>query len=322
VPIVQSDVRQRLTSLSRRSGLRLVAIVTMVVTIAVGVPPEPTLFWNALFDVGHVLVFAAITSVLMDLVGGGRANLGSRAVGWTVAATLALAAGTELVQSLEPHRDAAFLDLVRDAAGMTLALLLRGAGPSSPTRTLRRLIAAVIALAVMTPFVATAAIYVERKKAFPVVIRLDGSFWERRLLSFHRSELVPGGCELFGSPGSNPLARLSFQPATYPGFSFKEPYPDWRGFQRLVFQAAADADQSITLTLRIHDARHNDRYADRFNMALAITPGDHRIEIPLETIRRAPHGRELDLGRIRGIGVFAYQLGQPRHVCLSALRLE
>ena len=63
-------------------------------------------------------------------------------------------------------------------------------------------------------------------------------------------------------------------------------------------------------------------YADRFNIALTITPGEHRIEIPLETIRLAPHGREMDLGRIRGVGVFAYQLRQPRQVCLSAFRLE
>jgi hypothetical protein len=291
----------------------------MVVTIAVGVPPEPTLFWNALFDVGHVLVFAAITSVLMDLVGGGQANPDSRAVGWTVAATLALAAGTELVQSLEPHRDAAFLDLVRDAAGMTLALLLRGSDPASRTRTLRRLIAALIALGVLTPFVATAAVYVQRNKALPVVIPLDGSAWERRLLSFHRSELVPGGC---ASRGGDPLARLSIQPGTYPGFHLDEPYPDWRGFQRLVFRAVTEADQSITLTVRVHDARHDDRYTDRFNIAVAITPGDHRIEIPLDAIRLAPHGRQMDLGRIRGIGVFAHQLSEPRRVCLSAFRLE
>jgi hypothetical protein len=295
----------------------------MVVTVAAGVPPEPTLFWNALFDVGHVLVFAAITIVLMDLVGGRQATPDSRAVGWTVAATLALAAGTELVQSLEPHRDAAFLDLVRDTAGMTLALLLRGAGPPSPIRTLRRLIAALIALAVLTPFVAVAATYVQRNRAFPVVIPLNGSAWERRLLTFHGSELVPGAC---GSPGADPLARLSIQPGTYPGFHLDEPYPDWRAFHRLVFRAAASGDQFITLTLRIHDAQHDakldQRYTDRFNIALAITPGDHRIEIPLEAIRLAPHSREMDLGRIRGVGVFAYQLSQPRQVCLSEFRLE
>jgi hypothetical protein len=294
----------------------------MVVTVTVGVPPEPTLFWNALFDVGHVVVFGAITTILLDLIGRRQPERGARAaVVWTVVASLALAAGTELLQALEPTHDAAFGDFVRDAAGMMIALLLR-VGASSHISTVRRLTAALIAVAVLAPFFAVVGVYVQRNRAFPIVIPLNGSSWERRLLSFHDSELVPGACQAFGSSGSDPLARLAIQPGTYPGFYFKEPYPDWRAFHRLVFRAATQVDESITLTLRIHDAWHDNRYADRFNIALTITPGEHRIEIPLETIRLAPHDRELDLGRIRGIGLFAYKLSLPRHVCLSAFRLE
>jgi hypothetical protein len=294
----------------------------MVVTVTAGVPPEPTLFWNASFDVGHVLVFAAITTVLLDLIGRRQAVPDPRAaVGWTVAATLALAAGTELLQALDPDHDAALGDFVRDAAGMTVALLLRVAAPARIS-TVRRLTVAAIVAAVLAPLFGVAGVYVQRNRAFPVVIPLTGSAWERRLLSFRGAELVPGGCETFGSSDTDPRARLSIQPGTYPGFFVREPYPDWRGFHRLVFRAAANVDQSITLTLRIHDARHDNQYADRFNMALAIAPGDHRIEIPLETIRLAPEGRDMDLGNIRGIGVFAYQLSRPGQVCLSAFRLE
>ena len=311
----------------RRNGLRLAAIVALAATITIGVLPEPTLFWNALFDVGHVLVFAAITTVLADLFGGRQAHPNSRAViGRTVAVALALAAGTELLQALEPHRDAAFADFVRDAAGMTIALLLRGTGASSRISTARRLTAALLAVAVLAPLVAVAAMYVQRNQAFPVVIPLNGSSWARRLLSFHDADLIPGGCETFGSPGTDPLVRLSVHPGKYPGFYLDEPYPDWRAFHRLVFRAAMEGDQPITLTLRVHDAQHDmkldQRYTDRFNIALTITPGDHRIEIPLETIRLAPLDREMDLGRIRGIGVFAYELSQPRQLCLGAFRLE
>ncbi len=56
--------------------------------------------------------------------------------------------------------------------------------------------------------------------------------------------------------------------------------------------------------------------------SFAITPGDHRIEIPLDAVRSAPQDLEMDLARIRGIGVYAHQIGRPRHVCLSAFRLE
>ena len=317
------DVRQRLTSLSSRSALRYAAVVAMVVTVTLGVPPEPTLLWNALFDVGHVVVFAAITVILLDLVERRQAAPNPRAVvGWTVAVTLALAAGTELLQSLEPNHDADVLDLVRDAAGMTLALLLRPAGPSPHIGTVRRLTAALIAVAVLAPFLAVAGLSVQRQRAFPVVIPMHGSWWERRLQSFRDAEVVPGGCEASGSAGTEPLVRLLFQPARYPGFYFKEPYPDWRGFQRLVFRAGTDAGQSITLLLRIDDARQDEQHGDRFIVRLVLTPGDHRLEIPLDTVRSAPQGREMDLARIRGIGVYAHQIRRPQHVCLSEFHLE
>lgn len=310
-------------SLSLRYGLRLTAIVAMVAAVTLGVPPERTLFWNALFDVGHVFVFATLTIVLLDLVGRRQAKPNNRAaICWTVAITLALAGGTELLQTLEPNHDAAFGDFVRDTAGMALVLLLRRQGPSSHISTARRLTVVLIAGAVLAPFVAVVGIYVQRNRAFPIVLPLNGPLWERRLLSVHESELVPGACEIPGSSGTDPLARLSLRPGRYPGFFLEEPYPDWRAFHRLVFRASMDVDQSITLTLRINDARHDGRYSDRFNIALALTPGDHRIEIPLETIRLAPQGREMDLGRIRGIGVFAFQLDRARSVCLSAFRLE
>jgi hypothetical protein len=303
--------------------LRLAAIGAMAVTVTAGGPPEATLFWNALFDVGHVVVFAAITVCLLDVVAGLRPDADPRAaVGWTLAAALALAAGTELVQSLVPNHDAAFRDFARDAAGMTMVLMLRREVPFPRSLVVRRLIVAAIAAAVLTPFAAVARIYLERNRAFPVVIPFSGSSWERRLLSFNQSELVPGGCEMFRTAGADPLVRLAVRPGRYPGFALEEAYPDWRAYRRLVFVAAMDPGRSMALTLRIHDARHDEGYADRFNTTIRLTPGEHRIEIPLDTLRLAPERREIDLGRIRGISVFAYRLTEPRQVCLSAFRLE
>jgi hypothetical protein len=319
---MMGDVRQRLTSLSSRYAPSYAAVVAMVVTVTLGVPPEPTLLWNAVFDVGHAVVFAAITVILLDLVARRQAEPNPRAVvGWTVAVALALAAGTELLQTLEPSHDADVRDFVRDATGMTLALLLRRTGPSPHISAARRVTAALIAMTVLAPLLAVAGIYLQRNRAVPVVIPMHGSWWERRLQSFRDAEVVAGACEA-GSTGTEPLVRLLFQPARYPGFYFKEPYPDWRAFQRLVFRAAADADRPITLVLRIDDARQDERQGDRFIVTLAITPGAHRIEIPLDTVRPARPDPAMDLARIRGIGVYAHQIGRPQHVCLSAFRLE
>ena len=246
------------------------------------------------------------------------------AVGWTVAITLALAAGTELLQSLEPSHDADFRDFVRDAAGMTLALLLRPAGPSPHISTVRRLTAALIAVAVLAPFLAVAGIYVQRNRAFPVVIPIERVV--RGNAACYPSVMpnwFPAPARLPVRRAPSPLVRVLFQPGKYPGFYFKEPYPDWRGFQRLVFRAAMDADQSITLMLRIDDARQDER---------ARRPLHHRARHHAGRPSHRDPSRDDPLGSARSRDgsrrAFAASacshtsISRPQHVCLSAFRLE
>jgi hypothetical protein len=89
-----------------------------------------------------------------------------------------------------------------------------------------------------------------------------------------------------------------------------------------VLTAAPDLDSPITLTIRVHDADHDQRYADRFNRRLVVSPGLNRFVIPVEDIVNAPDRRRMDLRRIRGIVLFAYELDRATHVYLGPLRLE
>ncbi len=60
-----------------------------------------------------------------------------------------------------------------------------------------------------------------------------------------------------------------------------------------------------SLVIAIYDAQHTNDYADRFNQAITISPGVNHIDIPLDDIRQAPVGQELDLSAIRAIRLFA-----------------
>jgi len=162
----------------------------------------------------------------------------------------------------------------------------------------------------------------ERARAFPVLARFDGSWWESALIETGNSALTPGKSSTPPPGMPSGLARIDLQPATYPGLTIDQPYPDWRGYQRLVLTIVSDLDVPIPLTLRVHDAAHDNRYGDRFNTRLMVTPGANRLTIPLEEIRRAPAGREMDLSRIRGIVLFAYRLNHPVHLYLGTVRLE
>jgi hypothetical protein len=88
-----------------------------------------------------------------------------------------------------------------------------------------------------------------------------------------------------------------------------------------VLTVVSDLDAPLPLVLRVHDASHDQRYADRFNRLLLIHPGVNRIVIPLDDVRRAPDRREMDMTRIRGIMLFAYRLAEPTHVFIGPIRL-
>ncbi len=84
----------------------------------------------------------------------------------------------------------------------------------------------------------------------------------------------------------------------------------------------SDLDAPLPIAIRVHDAAHDQRYEDRFNRALTIAPGVNRITIALDDIRHAPDRREMDMRRIRGVLLFAYQRTQPTRLYLGPIRLE
>jgi hypothetical protein len=169
----------------------------------------------------------------------------------------------------------------------------------------------------------TTAAYVARDRAMPTLVAFDGTWWERWFVELGDSVLTartrPPGLEV---SLDEPLARLDLEPGEYPGVGIVEPYPDWSGYRRLAFTIVSDRDRPLTLVIRVHDAAHDQRYEDRFNRALSVAPGVNRFAIPLDDIRRAPDRREMDMRRIRGVLLFAYQRTQPTNVYLGPIRLE
>jgi hypothetical protein len=305
---------------------RLLLLACLLALLFFGNVPEHTRFWEALFDAGHAPLFGVIALLVHGLLSrehrAGRV-LASSALAFGV--TLILAAGTEAVQYLQPERDVSTADFLRDSAGAGAFLLLGAAwrAPQTARARVAAALAAVLLAAAAAELIYTTSLYAARDRAFPTLYALDGSWRERPFIDAGANTLTPGQVPAAtGATEVGPLARLDLNPGLYPGLAFDEPYPDWRGFRRLTFTVVSDLDQPLELTIRVHDALHDLRYADRFNRRVTIKPGVNRIAIPVDDIRRAPGGREMDLRRIRGIMIFAYRLEQPLHLYLGPLRLE
>ncbi len=307
---------------------------SLLLFLFLGDAPERTMLWDAVFDAGHVPLFGLLALAALQVIRARAPEMAPRRVWWAAfLVTLAIGAGTELIQFLQPNREPSFSDLARDAAGAAAFLLVAAAVPrfvggTTPVSTRGGRATALAAAAVLATMAGAAlatvtAVLAERRAAMPTLAAFDGSWWERRLLEEHDSRVIPGDRPAHLPAGfGEPLARLELLPGTYPGIAIDEPYPDWRGYRRLVFTVVSDLDAPIRLTIRVHDAAHDQRSADRFNRGLQVAPGVNRFAIPLDAIRLAPDRREMDMTRIRGIIIFGYRLASPVHVFVGPLRLE
>ena len=111
-------------------------------------------------------------------------------------------------------------------------------------------------------------------------------------------------------------------PAHYPGIRLEELYPDWRGSSHFRVEVYSGLPVARSLIIRIDDSHHNHEYADRFNQAVLISPGLNHIHILMDKIRHAPLGRELDLGAIKSVGLFAIRPPEEFSLYLDNIRLE
>jgi hypothetical protein len=297
----------------------------LLLFLFLGDDPDTTRFWAAVFDFGHTPMFGTLALAVLHFVRARRPDHSDRHSRWTAfGLTVAVGAVTELLQFIQPSRDPSLEDLARDAAGAASFLLMSPGGAEPPGRAevgggrrRRQALAAVsvaLVLAAGAHLLSTAVLYVERDAAMPTLFRMDGSWWEQRLIGVHDATLLPG------SNGGS--AGIELRPALYPGITFSEPYPDWRAFRQLSFSVSAETDTPIALTIRIDDAWHDNRYLDRFNRSVKIPPGGTRVVIRVDDIRRAPDRREMDLAHIRRILLFAYKLQAPVRIHVGPLRLE
>ena len=115
---------------------------------------------------------------------------------------------------------------------------------------------------------------------------------------------------------------VSLEPAEYPGISIIEPVPDWKAYESLFVAIYSKYDHIIRLTIRIHDAVHNQSHSDRYNLSLVVEPGINKYKIRLKDVEQAPANREMDMTGIAGLVLFASKLDKPVTLGISSIRLN
>lgn len=312
--------------------LLLVAVALIGLVLGVSLPSTPRIL-GVLNNTAHAPVFGALALVVLRLIRLYRSSA-ARSSDYGLAFVVAVGAGglVEIAQAFM-DRDASLEDLGTDALGAGCALGIaagfdRRLWPAK-IRFASQFAAAVLGLCcglwALFPLGQTIVAYVDRATAFPVLAR----FSSPRDLYFigsgtARLSLQPLPAR-WARPGDNLSLRIDFTTTVWPGVSHDEPEPDWRGFSTLVLDVTNPDEAPLRLTVRVHDAAHDQRHADRFNRAFEVMPSNREfLRIPIQDIRAGPVDRLLDLAQVAGIVVFessgAASIG--KHFYLTRIWLE
>ena len=211
------------TTTTRRTAIALAAIGACLAFLHFVKPPTDTHLLRELLSTGHILVFGLIA--LLALVS--QQSRDAKAYLRAFAVTLALGAASEFLQSFSPDREASLGDFARDVSGAAVFLCLAALWGRESRRSISSVALAIVAVlslsAGVAPLVLLSRDYAGRNAAFPKLCCFTGT-WEQRFIETDSVELEP----VAPPPGERGTgwARLSFSPATWPGVTIEEVYPD------------------------------------------------------------------------------------------------
>jgi VanZ family protein len=301
---------------SRRSLYLIALFVLAGLLLFAPLPIRTTYLGRTIENAGHTPLFCLLTFGVIYALRAVPRIAGA----WVYAIAGLVGAGagflSEVIQ-IPMGRDASWEDVAADVVGVILALAVYALFEGrSGFRRWHRLIAALVASACIamyvTPIVRMARAYVHRNGEFPV------------LADFHsRIELYWAVTYGVNRSIVDDALELELVAERYPGVSFHEPVPDWRGYKTLLIDVANLDAEPLDLGMRVHDEQHKHSFADRYNRHFEIAPRERRtIRIPLEEIRHGPRNRLMDMAHIADVTLFRGAPKGSRKLRIYSLRLE
>jgi hypothetical protein len=297
--------RHRVLHIPRSVGIVLIGI--LLAAVLGPSLPGVTAWQRVLQNAAHGPVFAAIAVVLalMQTVPVAARSRPSRIYWSAFVGAVVLGVATELAQILMQGRDASMLDVLHDAVGASLGLALLA---MIEARRLRPVALAVVLLAFTNltwePFECARA-YAARNAAFPGLAAADSAA-DLYFLRAHGAQFVQEPLpDRWRQPGEGRALALRFAPGARPAFDIDEPAPDWRGYRILAIDITNPAGTPLSGVLRVHDARHDWSYDDRFNLPVVIPPMTRAtLRVAVAAIEAAPRGRRMDLSAVANVMLF------------------
>ena len=300
----------------RRLVLLILFVLVAALLLYVQLPIPPTYAGRTIENAGHTPLFLVGTLFVLAILRHDFRLHGFALYG--LAALIGMAAGllSEVMQK-PLHRDPSWEDVLADCVGVLLALALyavfdRRSAFRGTTRAVALLIVAGCVTAYLAPVVTMVRAYVHRNGQFPVLADFHAPIETAWVVGYGTHRTLRDG-----------VLDAEFSADPFPGISFYEPVPDWRGFKTLVMDVENPDEAPLQLVVRVHDIGHSKAYADRFNRVYNLAPGERRtLEVALEDVQRAPRNRLMNMTQISDVTLFRGQRSGSRHLRLYSMRLQ
>jgi len=235
-----------------------------------------------------------------------------------IAITLLLGILVEILQN-GLNRTPDVGDLYRNMLGAAVAILFFLPNRKFISATGLFLLRTLVVLLITVQLFPVGLALIDEQQArsdYPVLSDLETPFQ----LGRWRGDAAKGVVSTADRPGNHALA-VTLTTAKYSGVNLKYFPERWEPYSRFQFSVYNPSKEILKLTCRIHDKNHNDEYDDRFNRSYSFLHGWSSVQINLEEIREAPKGRQMDLNRIRSVGIFATRLIHQRKILIDDLKL-
>ena len=312
----------------RRRNLLLFVAVGLVLLGSIWSPIGGDGRWTEEFlTAGHGIAFA-VTAMLAIFA----LSVGSRTQRWPLIVqygivfvlTALLGLGTEFIQIWLP-RDANLDDVRTDLLGAWIGIATFAVFDAR-LRTLGRIgipLSGLIPFFVLAvPLVTCIQAYVRRQAAFPILADYRLSFDDYFLQAQGTSRAHDFLPQAWAGFTGEQAMRVSFGTSAWPGLHFAEPSPDWRGFETLAIDVTNPNQQTLPLSIRIHDRAHNNQYSDRFNAQVELDPLERSVvRLPISDISSAPRNRDLDIEEVSGLILFVSGNSEPERIGEGLIRL-
>jgi hypothetical protein len=276
-----------------------------------------THFW----DIGHIVYFALLAGLLSRWRLVDNMSLAGQWI-FIIAITLLLGVSIELMQH-GTARTPDIGDVLRDLTGSLIVLVFGSPGPGLRPLGLRlylRLAVLLLLLVQLWPVTKSIIDEAIARHQFPILSDFETPFEIDRWTGSARLSI-----ETVPAIAHSRLLKLSLTTDHYSGAVLRHFDGDWRSAGRLEFSLYNPDEKPLQITCRIHDLQHNDgheEYDDRFNRRYTLKHGWNHIDIDLDEVKRSPARRNMDMSRIREIGLFVTSLPAPRIIYLDNIRLS